>query len=143
MGDVVEFNVIGVPVPKGSMRAFKDRGGNVRTTHSGGERWATWNRDVASAAKDAAAVHGKFTGTVRLDVQFRFPVPASWSKKRRAIGSRLMEAAPDLDKLVRAVGDAVVAAGLLVDDRLIAQLWASKVRVDDWTGAWIRIQEVS
>ena len=46
---------------------------------------------------------------------------------------------PDIDKIVRATLDGLVAGGALRDDSRVASLVAEKLEVDGWTGARIRL----
>lgn len=82
-------------------------------------------------------------GPLSLDVVFRAPMPASRSKAIRAAGRWWKPTAPDLDKLVRSVGDSLTASGLIKDDARIVALRAMKWEVDGWTGATITVREIS
>jgi Holliday junction resolvase RusA-like endonuclease len=81
-------------------------------------------------------------GPLSLDVVFRAPMPASRSKAIRAAGRWWKPTAPDLDKLVRSVGDSLTASGLIKDDARIVALRAMKIEVDGWTGATISVHEI-
>jgi len=135
----VTFTVHGTPAPQGSMKAFAVNG-RAMIKPSGGNNFAAWRNAVAQAAHELVAEHGQLDGPLRLDVAFRFPMPASRPKATRARGWAWKTAAPDLDKLVRAVGDALSASGLIRDDALIVDLCATKIEVVGWTGATITLQ---
>jgi Holliday junction resolvase RusA-like endonuclease len=49
---------------------------------------------------------------------------------------------PDLDKLIRTVGDALKVGGLIADDARICRLTADKRDVVGWTGATIAIGQL-
>lgn len=137
----VELTVYGLPVPKGSMKAFKDRAGHVRTVHTAAGPLASWSNEIAVEARAAAdLLGGALQGPVELSVIFRFPMPKSRPVRLR-VGAPFKETAPDLDKLVRAVGDALTVGGLLRDDSQIVQFGeCRKVEVwEQWIGATIRV----
>jgi Holliday junction resolvase RusA-like endonuclease len=66
-----------------------------------------------------------FTGPVKLEVSFFIERPAKSKYADRPGGK------PDLDHLVRAVGDSLTQAGVLLDDSLIVEIVARKF----WTGS--------
>lgn len=149
MSEPVTFDVIGLPAPQGSKTAYV-RGGRAvivdGSSKSGREKHAQWRADVCDAAKLALLARGgeQFCGPVEVQIRFWMPLPAS--DQHRTLHSTT----PDLDKLVRAVGDALVNAGLLKDDSLIWSMLAQKAyaqsaaRVDgDWCGAQISISDCS
>jgi Holliday junction resolvase RusA-like endonuclease len=135
---VVSFTVHGTPMPQGSMKAF-NAGGRAMVKPSGGLKFAQWRNAVAEAASRAAAEHGRIDGPVQLVVAFRFPMPKSRPAAVRKAGIARKTTAPDLDKLLRAVGDTLVAGGLLADDAQIAGVFASKWETTDAPGAAISV----
>lgn len=134
----VTFDVIGIPKPQGSMKAFAV-GGRARVKPSGGADFAAWRNAVADAARKVAG-DTPMEGPLKLTVTFQFPMPASRPKAMRANGVGWKTTAPDLDKLVRTIGDALTASGLIRDDALIAELSAIKAEVTSWTGATITVE---
>jgi Holliday junction resolvase RusA-like endonuclease len=152
MTALVEFEVVGVPKPQGSIKAFKV-GNAIRTQPAGGASFAQWRNAVAQAAKDlmlgeveqwARTIGGDdcrvpFDGPLGLSVEFRFPMPASRSKADRTAGACWKTTAPDTDKLIRTIGDALTAAGLIADDARIVALEARKIETTGWTGAVITL----
>jgi Holliday junction resolvase RusA-like endonuclease len=136
-----QFTVVGRPAPQGSKAAFKDKRGNARMKETS-VGLVPWRAAVAAAARTARAEGGHtFTGPLKVTAQFRLPMPKSRPAWMRAQGYGLCEVAPDLDKLMRALGDAMKDGGLIGDDALIAVEHLSKVEVwDAWTGAVIRVQ---
>lgn len=142
----VRFEVLGLPVAQGSKSAFV-RGGKAVMVESG-KGHAAWRTDVAHAARTAMQQKGltqPLDGPLALHVTFRFPCPASRTKAHRAAAERPHGApkatTPDLDKLVRTIGDALTASGLIRDDARIWVLEARKVETTGWTGADILIGE--
>lgn len=135
----VEFDVFGIPAPQGSTRAFVV-GNRAVTTNKGNKTQIAWRDSVAAAAKIAADEHGVCPdGPLRLTVEFRSPMPKSRPKKSRSEGVAAKITSPDLDKLLRSVGDALQAGGLIVDDSRISTISATKREVTGWTGARITI----
>ena len=122
----VKFEVIGIPAPQGSKAAFKAKSGAVVTKESGGVKFAQWRNAVSEAAMREAERHGCLDGELTLEAVFSFPMPASRPKKVRDEGRCPKTTSPDLSKLVRAIEDAMQAAGLIRDDARIAFLSASK-----------------
>jgi crossover junction endodeoxyribonuclease RusA len=137
------FDVLGIPQPQGSKTQMPNgamlEGGRA---HLRANR-ADWRSAVAAAALDARAEVGMFDGPLHLEVAFRFPMPASRSKAWRIIGRGWHSTKPDLDKLVRSVGDSLTHGALIKDDARIVSLTATKIEVlDDWTGATITVANV-
>jgi Holliday junction resolvase RusA-like endonuclease len=122
---VLEFRVYGVAQPKGSTRAFVPKGWRrpVVTTDNGALKG--WQQLVAAGA--STALHRlpppdrlRLEAGVRLTVACYLPRPQALKAKARPHLT-----APDLDKLVRAVGDAL--AGVVYrNDAQIVDLVALK-----------------
>jgi crossover junction endodeoxyribonuclease RusA len=118
----MEFFVPGVPVAQGSKRHV-GKGIMVEQLKNLGP----WREAVINAA-----------------LTFRFPRPKHHfgtgrnAEKLKLSAPIYKESAPDLDKLVRAVGDALTQAGVLRDDALIVALAAAKV-YDEHPGAKVVI----
>lgn len=142
----VGFRVYGIPVQQGSKRPGQSsKTGKLFVREETGERLKDWRVAVTEAALQAreAGNVATMTGAIRLDVHFFMPRPASISVKKRPCPT----VAPDLDKLIRAVGDALKGAGIYKDDCLIVSIQASKqYATDDITkapGAWIVVSEIA
>ena len=123
---LVAFTVHGVPAPQGSKTRTPQ--GGMRESSRKVEPWRN-----AVAAAGAAAMHERelLVGAVALDVVFVFPRPRSHFGTGRNAGQLKPSAPiycstqPDLDKLVRAVGDAM--SGIVFrDDALVVELRARK-----------------
>ena len=138
----VAFDVLGVPKPQGSMKAFM-AGGNARLKPSGGSDFAAWRNAVSDAARRAGEHHEPLDGPLALVVTFRFPMPKSRSKRDRDRGEAWKTTAPDTDKLVRTIGDALTAANLITDDARFAIVNATQVETTGWTGASIAVEALT
>lgn len=125
--NVLAVTVHGIPIPQGSMKAFV-RGRNAVITHSN-PRLRSWREDVASVLADARVE--QFTGAVSIAEHFRLARPASHFGKRGLLPSAPpfpIGARDDLDKLVRAIHDAVTASGVWRDDGQVVRIITTK----DW-----------
>jgi len=118
----VSFVVLGSAAPKGSMSAFAFRRGDgslgaVVTDKTKGSR--EWQLAVRYAAR--AQCRGVyFDGAVRLAVAFYLPRPKSLPKKVTQHTKK-----PGLDKLVRAVKDALKGI-VWKDDSQVVEVFARK-----------------
>jgi crossover junction endodeoxyribonuclease RusA len=134
----MEFFVPGVPVAQGSKRHV-GRGILVESA----KQLGPWREAVINAALNVLTQE-VFFGPVRLQLVFRFPRPKTHygtgrnAELLKTSAPRFKTSAPDLDKLVRAVGDALTMAGVLRDDALIASLVAVKI-YDDHPGVKVVI----
>lgn len=148
------FRVFGIPAPQGSkIPGVSSKTGKMFVREQSGKTLKSWREDVKEAALTARgvnpvegiAVAGQIptlAGPIRLSIQFYMPRPPSVTVKRRP----LPIVAPDLDKLIRGVGDALKAAGVYKDDAQVVSIAATKVYGTDEAqsspGAWIVISEV-
>ena len=140
--DSFSFFVPGEPITEGSTRAFTS-GQRVVVTHDRGTELAAWRTRVKRAAQDAAREAGwepRYDGPVVVDAVFMLRRPKSAKK-------RLMpHVKPDLDKLIRAVGDALAPykqPGVLKDDSRIVTWNASKhYAIPYESGAFITVARV-
>jgi crossover junction endodeoxyribonuclease RusA len=106
--------VFGDPVPQGSKRAFAIRKGGVLTgravvVNDAGSKLAEWRNAIVDAAR------GQFNGDAPLEGPLRVSYVFYLRKPKRPKHD-LPATRPDLDKLSRAVGDALRAAGIYRDD---------------------------
>lgn len=113
----VVVQVLGEPIPQGSMRAVA-RGRIV----SDNERLRPWRDTVAWHVRDAMAGREPLTGPLEVNATFVLPRPPSAPKRRWA-----PEKKPDLDKLLRALLDAATTGGAWVDDAQVVAVTARKV----------------
>jgi len=127
---VWEIWVAGVAQPQGSARAFKFKD-HVRIT-SDNRSLRPWRQAVTAEAQMKMAAAGPdeaVTGPVALELSFVFPrLQAHFGAKGlRDSAPTVVAVRPDVDKLARAVIDALAAAGLIHNDAQVALLTASKV----------------
>lgn len=138
---VITFEIIGLPTPQGSKTRFPNGAMVEGATKGQRERHRSWRDSVTAAARDAADTlnDGPLDGPLMLEVVFRFPMPKARKKAVREAGICPKTSAPDLDKLVRSLGDGLEAGGLIRSDALICVTRSSKVEVVGWTGAVVTI----
>lgn len=141
---MITFTVRGLPAPQGSKRAFRNKhSGRIQQVESS-KRVAPWRsdvRDAAMAALDNEVLGGRpnpgyaLTGPVAVELAFRWPRPKGHYGTGRNAGV-LKPAAPvwpatlpDLDKLARAVLDALTGI-VWVDDAQVVDLGLRKRYAD-------------
>lgn len=119
----VTFTVVGIAQPQGSTRAFMRPGSPFPIVTHDNLKLKDWRLLVASAASTIMqrAQVAPLLGPVSLRVVFALPRPASLPRR---VTTHLK--APDLDKLLRAIGDALNGV-LYRDDAQIVELLARKV----------------
>lgn len=122
---VLEFTVPGRPQPQGSK--VRGRYGNI---HEANDNLRPWRDSIVAAALAEIRTQGGrgvvYTEAVTVEAEFHFPRPRShyrsgkFAAELSARAPKSHGVKPDLDKLVRAVGDSLVSAGAIRDD---AQIW--------------------
>jgi Holliday junction resolvase RusA-like endonuclease len=129
-----DFFVPGVPVPKGSMRAFafKRKNGKLGTAMShDNARTRPWLAQVSFFAHEALAGATPADNAVRVTLRFLLPRPQGHYGSGRNAGQIKASAParpavkPDLDKLVRCVLDALNGVAW-VDDGRVVEVVAAK-----------------
>lgn len=140
---MIAFEVVGTPAPQGSKTAVMigNRPGMIEAGDAAARhRHKSWRVAVAHAARVAIGINPPLDGALLLVVTFRFRMPESRSRFLRSVGCTPKATTPDLDKLIRALGDSLKEGGLVHDDSRFAAIRADKVEVwNQWTGATIRI----
>lgn len=128
---VVAFVVDGAPAPQGSKTARTTKDGGAFVHETGKATLEPWRAAVAARAREAMAGRAPFAGPVELDVAFVFGRPRSQYRTGKHAGELKPSAPiycdkrPDLDKLLRAIGDAITGI-VVVDDATIVELRARK-----------------
>lgn len=131
------FFVPGTPAPQGS----KSQTRTGRMYEASSKALRPWRNDVAFMAKKVASQEQCWLkGAVCVEVEFRFKRPKSLPKKVQHHTRK-----PDLDKLQRAIGDALTISGLIEDDSCIAEWRCRKVYAEQGkhSGANITIWEIA
>ncbi len=126
----VVLEVFGVPEPQGNKTGFVRAGKVVMVEGRRPDaraRFASWRDGVTSAARDWQAEHNAplLDEPCRLRLTFRMPRPATAPKRRHWPDTR-----PDVDKLTRAVMDALTGV-LITNDSRVCELEVRKVFAQD------------
>jgi Holliday junction resolvase RusA-like endonuclease len=126
---MIRFEIVGLPIAQGSMRAFSLKKGGYAMVATNAKKLKPWRLEMKETA--AAALAGFVTPgaiAVRLELDFRFPRPGGHFGKRglRPSAPKEMFRRPDLDKLIRAVLDALKDAGAFRDDAQVDKVLAGK-----------------
>ena len=134
-GPLLVLDVDGVPVPQGSKRAFRHSKTGRVVMVDDNPALAAWRYLLAVRA---ATGWGRppLAGPVAADLRFYLPRPRGHYGTGRNMGALLPSAPalpgvkPDLDKLCRAVFDALTVAGVWAEDSRAVDLTAKKRYAD-------------
>jgi Holliday junction resolvase RusA-like endonuclease len=124
------IDVSGEPASQGSHSVI-----NGRIVQVNSSKHKKWRNAVVFAALDLIGEDWtSIDEPVELTVIFYLPRPKS------VLTRSFPAVMPDLDKLVRAVGDSLTNAGIIIDDSRIITITAHKLYADDrGPGAVIRV----
>ena len=109
---MIEFTVPGLPQPKGSMKAL-----TTRVVVSNNPALKPWTLSAQWLAKEAMMNRDRFWGAVAVDVVAVFERPKTLPKR---ITAKITK--PDVDKLARAVLDAMTGIVFLDDAQVVTLL---------------------
>ena len=114
---MIQVFVPGIPQPQGSKNAY------VRGTRAvlveANKKLPAWRKLLTDKLEAANVGCNPLEGAVYLEVTFLMPKAKSNKKD-------FPYQKPDLDKLIRAVGDAATNAGVIKDDSQICEITANK-----------------
>jgi len=132
----LKVHALGMPRPQGSMTPMLAKGSSNRIFLKAPSTTMEWRAIVTGAATKAMKKKKWRThdGPIILGLVFTFARPKSMPKWQREHVEKFNGA--DLDKLCRAIGDALGDAGVYTDDRQIQRIVAEK-RFGDTQGAHI------
>jgi crossover junction endodeoxyribonuclease RusA len=127
------IDVSGEPASQGSHSVI-----NGRIVQVNSSKHKRWRNAVVFAALDLIAEDWEpIDEPVELSVIFYLPKPKTATRE-------LPSVVPDLDKLIRAVGDSLTDAGIIRDDSRIIAIHAQKLYADDrGPGAVIRLNTLA
>ena len=112
----VSFSITGDPASQGSHAIMQGRIVQVNSKKHKAWRTAIVNEVIATLPADWEPIDGP----CELIVNFYMAKPASVKRSSPSV-------APDLEKLVRSVGDALAIAGVYTDDSRIVRISARKL----------------
>lgn len=127
----ISFNVPGIPQPRGSKRAMPNRAGGRPLMVDTNAKSKPWMAAVSAAAAEAMSDAALMQGPLRLKVTFMFPRPKSHFRTGRnahvlkPLAPERVSKKPDVDKLLRAVCDAMTGI-VFFDDAQVASVEAEK-----------------
>lgn len=134
MSHLITFKVHGTPVGKGRPR-ISTRGGYVRSYTP--ERTRDWESHIADVAHREMMNNGLVPtyDAVRVELEFYFPVPKSYTKKKRqlCLADELKPLSFDIDNLCKSVLDGMNKV-VYADDKQIFELHAQKLYTDHEDG---------
>lgn len=137
----ISFYVPGLPQPKGSLRAFTRRGGGVGLEEGNAKKLRPWMSSIAWAAREAG-IRDAGVGCVAVSATFDLVRPKchrSKSGKVKPSAPALPTTKPDVDKLARALLDALTGIAW-VDDAQVVRLDVRK-RYGDSAGVRVELAE--
>ena len=124
-------DVEGTPEPQGSSRAFMHKGRPIIT--SANRKLRPWRARLDASFSARVGDRTPMLGPVSVTMTFRMPRPKSHTGANGLTPSAAAAAPdtrPDVDKLARAVNDALTTAGVLHDDSQITRIIAAKRYAD-------------
>lgn len=134
----LEFVVDGRPVPQGSMTAvYNKKLGVSRVRHAQGAALAMWRALIRETAREAGAEVSAFPISIRIVFGMKRPKGhytlrrGGYVVKQSALDTR-PAVAPDIDKLLRAVLDALTDV-CYHDDAQVVSVQVAKVYADSTT----------
>jgi Holliday junction resolvase RusA-like endonuclease len=140
---MIESVIYGKPITQGSM----NRSAAGKTYHKNGATLTVWRQRIAAQfiADQTFAVRATFPLRVPLSLVAHFTVDRPASNKDMYPQS---QRSGDVDKYLRAVGDALTAGGVIADDSLLVDVWGRKRYVGhhqalDKPGVWVCLTEAS
>lgn len=117
----LEFRIPGTPVQQGSKRGFSRKGSTfVQIVDDNKAKLKPWRVTVKEHAAKALGSSAGFTDACFVLLDFHMPRPKSVRRLRPSVK-------PDIDKLTRAILDALTDSGVLKDDALVVSL-----HVEEW-----------
>jgi Holliday junction resolvase RusA-like endonuclease len=136
-GDVVmsvTFFVAGIPIPQGS-KAARVQGKRAVLYDDNAAVLKPWRAAVTRLAEASWLDRPQLTGAVLVEAVFVFARP-------KTVTRRFPIVKPDLDKLLRAIGDGITDAGVWKDDSQIVRVVTEKV-YGAAPGVHVTVTEVS
>lgn len=133
---MIQFTIPGEPQGKGRARAAL-RGGQPRLYTP--DKTVAYEGLIAMAGQTAMRGRPPLAGQVQLQAVAYFPVPTSWSKKRREAALRGQERPgkkPDMDNIIKAIGDGGNGVTWIDDSQIV------EIRAGKWYAATPRVEVV-
>lgn len=135
------FDVRGAPMPKGSTTRMPNGATLPAGTTESRKRMSQWRDDVRMAATVAMGDDPPFTGAIRLFVEFALAPPRTGIPKYKW-GWLPHTKKPDVDKLLRAVNDALTGVVWRDDSQVCVCAINKRYAWDHRTGASIDVDVI-
>lgn len=132
---MIQVFVPGKPIPQGSKNGFI-RGGRVVLVEAN-KALPAWRKAVSEKLEAANVSCEPMQGAVELRCYFLMPKAKSNKSEYPTVRNG------DLDKLLRAIGDAATDAGVIEDDAQICKIVAYKLWADAESGVVIELKQLS
>ena len=132
---MIQVFVQGKPIPQGSKNGFI-RGGRVVLVEAN-KALPAWRKAISEKLEAENVGCEPMQGAIDLECIFLMPKAKSNKSEYPTIRNG------DLDKLLRAVGDAATDAGVIEDDSQIIRIRAYKLWAEDLPGVVITIKPYS
>lgn len=135
---MIEVFIPGHPAPQGSKRYVGYKGGRGIMIEAS-KKVKPWREDIRSALVDERNQPlVRIEGAIVSTLEFIMPRPKTTPKRRTPPAT----SRPDLDKLERAVNDAIVSAGVIKDDSCIVRVIKDKrlAEIGEAPGLRIRLE---
>ncbi|AXQ64445.1 RusA-like Holliday junction resolvase [Gordonia phage Neville] len=131
-----EVFIAGEPAPQGSKQAYV-RGGRAVLVEAS-KKLMPWRKHVATVFGEFWD-RGPIEGGVRADIEFVMPRPKSLPKTKPTPPAIKR---PDVDKLVRAIFDAITGRAFLDDSQVVDMRVLKRVaELDEPSGVFIEVKE--
>lgn len=121
---MISFHVAGTPASQGSKKVFNGR------LIDADPKLKKWRQAVALVAATQTREQWDCPVSVTCAFTFERPKARKWDVWKQS--------SPDLDKLCRAVLDALTMSGVIRDDARVAELRATKL-YDQTEGVWVTV----
>ena len=128
-----DFRVLGIPIPQGSQVYATTKDGRAFGRYANQQHLMRWRESVAQAAWRCNNGE-QFRGPVAVKMHFYLDRPKSHYTSKGLLkenAPRYVTKKPDVDKLARAIGDALESAILIDGDETIVGMTAYKHWADD------------
>lgn len=132
--NLLEFSVAGDPVPQGSMKAFVVGGRAVLTSDN--KKLKAWRKRLCVLIQ-AQLLGERISRDTAVGVRISFRL-----LKPKTVKRVFPTVKPDLDKLVRAVLDAITESGAWADDSQVIELHVRKSYTSTVAGVAVEVFQI-
>lgn len=129
--EIITFTIPGTPVPQGSKSARVVKGRAFMFDQN--RNLKPWRAEVKRCAEKAMYGRDRFDAALSVNLRFYMPRPSTVKRPRPSVR-------PDIDKLIRAVFDALTDAQVWKDDSLVVHVSATEWYADDEPYAEVTVQ---